>query len=142
MGGWRIDSTNRVFGYQAGRVSHWTKPGSILTTGAGGSNQGSKKNANPNTNTTSTTNRGVASSSGSVGPKIQGVRRLSQEEWADRQRKGLCFKCRERWSQDHIFKVKGTMKGQQVVVLLDPRASTSFIATKVVNRLGLPVQKL
>ena len=29
-------------------------------------------------------------------------RKLSQEDWQERQRRGLCFKCGELWGQDHI----------------------------------------
>ena len=33
-------------------------------------------------------------------------KRLSQEELQERSRRGLCFKCGERWGQDHICKLK------------------------------------
>jgi len=37
---------------------------------------------------------------------VSGGRRLTQEELQDRSRRGLCFKCGERWGKDHICKLK------------------------------------
>jgi len=125
---------------------------------------------------------------------VSGPPRLSTEEWADRQRKGLCFKCGERWGQYHVcklkhyqiyiledveatkseeglikqqenqgqnelelkklelqlssysywgltthktFKVKGKIQHKEDVILIDPGASTNFIATRIVQELQL-----
>ncbi|RYR62365.1 hypothetical protein Ahy_A04g019863 [Arachis hypogaea] len=48
-------------------------------------------------------NGGAASSSGTRG---SGTRRLSDEEWAERQRKGLCFRCGEKWGPTHVCPMK------------------------------------
>ena len=43
---------------------------------------------------------------GSSGEKGNWGKKLSQVELQERSRKGLCFKCGERWGQDHICKMK------------------------------------
>lgn len=41
------------------------------------------------------------------GEKKQGLgKKLSHEELRDLSRKGLCFKCGERWGRDHVCKMK------------------------------------
>ena len=133
-----------------------------------------------------------------------GSRRLSPEELTEREKKGLCFRCGERWGPDHIcqmkqyhillweegeeeeaarttmlvepnlgqegkdesheemnslelqlssysfwgltthktFKTKGILKGREVIILVDPGASANFIATRLVQELNLPKQKV
>ena len=41
-----------------------------------------------------------------MGPKPGEGKRLSQVELQERSRKGLCFKCGERWGLDHVCKMK------------------------------------
>ena len=131
--------------------------------------------------------------------RVSGPRRLSTKEWADRQRKGLCFKCGERWGPDHVcklkhyqiyiledseateseeslirqqenqgeneleleklklqlssysywgltthktFKVKGKIQDREVIILIDPRASTNFITTRIVQELQLSTTRI
>lgn len=40
------------------------------------------------------------------GNSVEGGRRLSQAELEERSRKGLCFKCGEKWGKDHMRKFK------------------------------------
>lgn len=40
------------------------------------------------------------------GKSFEGGRRLSQAELEERSKKGLCFKCGEKWGRDHICKFK------------------------------------
>ncbi|RYR53370.1 hypothetical protein Ahy_A06g028436 isoform M [Arachis hypogaea] len=42
-----------------------------------------------------------------------GTRRLSNEDWAERQRKGLFFRCGEKWGPDH----RCSMKHYQIILL-------------------------
>jgi len=51
--------------------------------------------------------------------RVSGPRRLSTEERADRQRKGLCFKCGERWEPDHVCK----LKHYQIYIIEDSKAT-------------------
>jgi len=131
--------------------------------------------------------------------RVSGPSRLSTEEWADRQRKWLCFKCVERWGPDHVcklkryqihiledlkatkseegliwqqenqgeneleleklelqlssysywglithktFKVKGKIQDREVVILIDPGASTNFITSRIVQELQLPTTRI
>jgi len=53
--------------------------------------------------------------------RLSGSRRLSTEEWNDRQRKGLCFKCGERWELDNVCK----LKHYQIYILEDAEATKS-----------------
>ncbi|XLS56910.1 hypothetical protein HN51_006665 [Arachis hypogaea] len=41
-----------------------------------------------------------------------------------------------------IFKVRGAILGQEVMVLIEPGASANFIATEVVRQLSLPVKRV
>ena len=41
-----------------------------------------------------------------TGPKLREGKRLSQAELQEWSKKGLCFKCGERWCQDHVCKMK------------------------------------
>lgn len=40
------------------------------------------------------------------GKSVEGARRLSQAELEERSKKGLCFKCGEKWGKDHVCKFK------------------------------------
>ena len=41
-----------------------------------------------------------------IGLKPRDGKKLSQVELQERSRKGLCFKCDERWGLDHVYKLK------------------------------------
>jgi len=53
--------------------------------------------------------------------RVSGLRKLSTKEWADRQRKSLCFKYAERWGPDHVCK----LKHYQIYILEDAEATKS-----------------
>jgi len=55
---------------------------------------------------------GTATASRSSGPKINS-RWISNEEWADCQRRGLCFRCGEKWNPSHACK----FRHQQLILL-------------------------
>ena len=53
--------------------------------------------------------RGSGLSSSVNGPsesRTSGIRRLSHEDWQERQRKGLCFRCGDKWNPEHICQLR------------------------------------
>jgi len=53
--------------------------------------------------------------------RVSEPHKLLTEEWVDRQRKGLCFKCGERWRPNHMSK----LKNYQIYILEDVEAIES-----------------
>ncbi|KAJ1408087.1 Retrotransposon gag domain [Sesbania bispinosa] len=64
-------------------------------------------------------------------------RKLTQAELQERSRKGLCFKCGEKWGLDHVW---GRIGRRQVLILVDCGATSSFISGELVAELNLPIE--
>lgn len=59
------------------------------------------------TNTFYGERRGLVGVKTGVEKKRPKPKKLSRDEWQERQRKGLCFKCRERWGRDQLCPMGG-----------------------------------
>ncbi|XP_072059552.1 uncharacterized protein [Arachis hypogaea] len=86
-----------------------THDGSSESRGEIGSNT-NRGTPTPRTGLTTSLNGGNNTSHSQT---TRGTRRLSNEDWAERQRKGLCFRCGEKWGPDH----RCSMKHYQIILL-------------------------
>lgn len=86
----------------------WVSKGGGWRTRAVGSSEGGQfrsSTVKPNTVPTGPTEQKNNGDPGGE-KKTGGGRKLSQEELRELSRKGLCFKCGERWGHDHVCKLK------------------------------------
>ncbi|CAH9097472.1 unnamed protein product [Cuscuta epithymum] len=78
-------------------------------------NENQWKNSLINQSGSEKSNREKSNEIGNKGAGIRGTQRLTQSELQELSRKGLCFKCGEKWGKDHICQ----MKHFQIIMLDD-----------------------
>jgi len=104
LGGRRHDAAGRL-GWGISRASNWARPNTHSSV---------PELSNSTIKAETTTELRPSLSTISSGSKPTS-RWISNEEWTDRQRKGLCFRCGDKWNPHHSCK----FRHQQLVILVE-----------------------